>query len=136
MFTEHELRLLRLGELTATAGLARRRAFALQLLCYAVMATAECAMMCTCTCHLRGAATFGNERDTLCYQELPLLQVAASMHWTGFSQEGLAGFPLPAEAWLDELLASIFRMLVNLESTDAKGKDHITFLMNDSSLYR
>ena len=55
---------------------------------------------------------------------------------TGFLQEGLAGFPLPAEAWLDELLASIFRMLVNLESTDAKGKDNITFLMNDSSLYR
>ncbi len=27
-------------------------------------------------------------------------------------------------------------MLINLESTDAKGKDHITFLMNDSSLYR
>lgn len=58
------------------------------------------------------------------------------MQWTGFLQEGLAGFPLPAEAWLDELLASIFRMLVNLESTDAKGKDNITFLMNDSSLYR
>lgn len=51
-------------------------------------------------------------------------------------QEGQPGFPLPAEAWLDELLASIFRMLINLESTDAKGKDHITFLMNDSSLYR
>lgn len=51
-------------------------------------------------------------------------------------QEGQPGFPLPAEAWLDELLASIFRMLVNLESTDASGKDNITFLMNDSSLYR
>ena len=51
-------------------------------------------------------------------------------------QEGQPGLPLPAEAWLDELLASIFRMLINLESTDAKGKDHITFLMNDSSLYR
>ena len=51
-------------------------------------------------------------------------------------QEGQPGFPLPAEAWLDELLASIFRMLINLESTDASGKDHVTFLMNDSSLYR
>ncbi len=51
-------------------------------------------------------------------------------------QEGQPGFPLPAEAWLDELLASIFRMLINLESTDANGKDHVTFLMNDSSLYR
>ncbi len=51
-------------------------------------------------------------------------------------QEGQPGFPLPAEAWLDELLASIFRMLINLESTDTNGKDHVTFLMNDSSLYR
>ena len=64
------------------------------------------------------------------------ISASVSLITFGDLQEGQPGLPLPAEAWLDELLASIFRMLINLESTDAKGKDHITFLMNDSSLYR
>ncbi|BDA49513.1 probable proteasome activator complex subunit 4 [Coccomyxa sp. Obi] len=49
------------------------------------------------------------------------------------------GLPLPTEAWLEELLSLIFRMLCNLESPEARS-DHSgqnsSFLLDSKSMYR
>ena len=50
------------------------------------------------------------------------------------------GLPLPTEAWLEELLSLIFRMLCNLESPEApsdhSGHNTSSFLLDSKSMYR
>jgi hypothetical protein len=60
-------------------------------------------------------------------------------------QEGMPGFPLPAEAWLEELLALVSRMLANLDAPETRsdlaaaahgeGRNG-TFLVESTSTYR
>ena len=56
----------------------------------------------------------------------------------------MAGFPLPVEAWLEELLGLVMRMLANLEAPETRSDQGggaasggaSTFLVEASSMYR